>query len=79
MVPGTHSKKWGRRCYEVFPNELIPNVKIPIPENGENTECKNPEIIALLGKGEKTTFPPPPAKLGIWDFYVRDYYVNPTK
>jgi hypothetical protein len=32
--------------YEVFPNKLIPNVKILNPENGENPECKNPESLA---------------------------------
>jgi hypothetical protein len=31
---------WG---HELFPNEIIPNVKIPNPENGENLEHKNPK------------------------------------
>ncbi len=56
----------GIGCHELLPNEIIPNVKIPNPKNGEKP------------------FSPPPAKLGegrkvFWGFYVRDYYVNPTK
>jgi hypothetical protein len=31
------------RRYELFPNETIPNVKIPNPENVEKPERKNPE------------------------------------
>ncbi len=29
--------------YELFPNETIPNVKIPNPENGKIPERKNPK------------------------------------
>jgi hypothetical protein len=29
-----------------FPNDLIQNVKIQNPENGENPEHKNPESLA---------------------------------
>jgi hypothetical protein len=35
-----------RGRYKVFPNELIPNVKIPNPGNGENPKHKNPKILA---------------------------------
>jgi hypothetical protein len=31
------------RCHELFPNEIILNVKIPNPKNGKNPERKNPE------------------------------------
>jgi hypothetical protein len=40
---GTRPMDWR---YEVFLNELIPNVKIPNLENGENSEHKNPKILA---------------------------------
>jgi hypothetical protein len=32
-----------KRRYELLPNEIIPNIKISNPENGENPECKNPK------------------------------------
>jgi hypothetical protein len=52
-----------------FPNETIPNVKIPNPKNGENPERKNPNFLGdfsvLEGLTQPTTFPPTlTAKLG---------------
>jgi hypothetical protein len=35
----TLSKKHSAWGHELFPNEIIPNVKILNPENGENPEC----------------------------------------
>jgi hypothetical protein len=32
-----------KRRHELFLSEIIPNIKIPNPENGENPECKNPK------------------------------------
>jgi hypothetical protein len=32
-----------KRRHELFLNEIIPNIKIPNPKNGENPKCKNPQ------------------------------------
>jgi hypothetical protein len=42
------------RHHELFPNKIIPNIKIPNPQNGENPERKNPEIQLT----QLTPFPP---------------------
>jgi hypothetical protein len=39
--------RFGKRA--LFPNEIIPNIKMPNPENGENPERKNPENGILFG------------------------------
>ncbi len=68
MVSSTHINKFSTRVevtesdnvtrrHELFPNVINPNVKIPIPENGENPEFFG--IIfgiifsTMLGEGER--------------------------
>jgi hypothetical protein len=52
------------RRHEVFWDELIPNVKIPNPEIGENPKSKNPEFHPEFQFWEAALPLPAPRRLG---------------